>query len=185
MFHYADMLEFGKGVPPDMREAVRLYKLAAHRGYIPAMGYLGYLIFKGNGVAKNPESGIRILSGAAEAGDLASWMMLGDVMEELGQDAKAFACYMNVAQRGHPRGIFKIAVALERGKGCEPDAAQAAALYQKLIDAVSHTEAMVRLGEMRIDGRGGVTDVEGGTALVRRAAEMGNQNGIAVLNRLG
>jgi TPR repeat protein len=174
MFCYADMLEFGKGVPQNMAEAVRLYKLSAEKEYIPAIGYLGYLIYTGDGVPENRKAGLEIIATAAQAGDIASWIRLGQIFEQLGDNVKAVNCYKTAAEKGHSRGMLMWARALEKGSGCPKDEVHAAQLYQKLVAEYNNDQAMVFLGAMKIEGRGCPSDTEGGKALLRRAQQMGN-----------
>jgi TPR repeat protein len=181
MFCYADMLEFGKGVTKNMAEAVRLYRLSAEKDYLPALGYLGYLIYTGDGVPQNQNSGLQVIAEAAQRGDLASWMRLGQIFDKLGDTARAFDCYKTAAEKGHPIATFKLARALEQGSGCPKDPARAAQLYQGLIDEQNDDDAMVCLGIMKIEGRGVRTDAEGGKALLRRASQMGNKTAADLL----
>ena len=43
----------GRGVPPNPREAVRLYRLAAAKGHLGAMNNLAYMLKTGSGTDKN------------------------------------------------------------------------------------------------------------------------------------
>ena len=43
----------GRGVPPDPREAVRLYRLAASKGHLGAMNNLAFMLKTGSGTEKN------------------------------------------------------------------------------------------------------------------------------------
>ncbi|MBU6381575.1 MAG: sel1 repeat family protein [Betaproteobacteria bacterium] len=43
----------GRGIPPDPREAVRLYRLAAAKGHLGAMNNLAFMLKTGSGTEKN------------------------------------------------------------------------------------------------------------------------------------
>jgi TPR repeat protein len=68
MFNFADMLEFGKGVPKDTAAAVKLYRLAAQKGHITAIAYMGVLQIRGVIVPKDFNSGKLLLLMLTEAG---------------------------------------------------------------------------------------------------------------------
>jgi TPR repeat protein len=115
---------------------------------------------------------------------MASWLKLAHIFESYGDRAKAFECYKSAAEKGHPTALFKFAKALEQGCGCTQDVALAARCYQLLIDQDNSDDAMVRLAVIKIEGRAGAADVEGGKALLRRAAQLGNRTALEVLRRL-
>jgi TPR repeat protein len=69
MFRQADMLENGKGVPVDLPQAIRLYRMAAEMGHIRSIGYLGWLLFQGKGVPYDRLNGLKVMESAAKAGD--------------------------------------------------------------------------------------------------------------------
>jgi TPR repeat protein len=161
MFYYADMLESGKGVSQDMGKAVCLYKLAAEKGCLPAVGYVGFLIYHRNGVPQNQTTGLTVMTSVAEAGDSSSCLRLAQICKDHGKDAKAFEFYRRAAEKRHTLAIFHLARALEYGVGCAKDLGQAAHLYQTLITVRADDEAMVHLGVMKLAGHGIDTEVEG------------------------
>ena len=53
--------EQGKGVPQDLKEAVRWYRLAADQGYAVAKYNLGYCYAQGKGVPQDLKEAVRSL----------------------------------------------------------------------------------------------------------------------------
>jgi TPR repeat protein len=174
MFYYADMLEFGRGVPKNMEEAVKLFKLAAMKEHIPAVGYLGWLLYQGNGVPQDIEQGIKYLSVAAEWGDIGSMMRLGIACESKGKTQEAFALYYKAAERKHTAAILKVAKCYDEGIGVPKDQAAAAPLYQLLIEEANDAEAMTSLAVLKLSGNGVAKDRDGAVKLLKRASALGH-----------
>ena len=57
-------------------EAVKYLSTASNKEYLPAMAQLGELRLKGNGIEKNTQLGVRLLSHAARAGNTKAQMVL-------------------------------------------------------------------------------------------------------------
>jgi TPR repeat protein len=62
------MLEYGKGVPKDTREAIRLFKLAATKKHPKSIGYLGALMIRGVLIKRDAENGKRLLNNVVDMG---------------------------------------------------------------------------------------------------------------------
>jgi TPR repeat protein len=185
MFFYADMLEHGKGgLPKQMTMAVMLYALAASKGHAGAIGHLGYLAFQGEGVVRDIEGGIQMMQMAAEMGDIQSLMRMAEILEAAGNGPAALKYYLIVGASGYPAGLFHLSRCFELGIGCSPDPAKAAELYQLLIDQHNSADAMFRLGQLKVSGKGVQKDVEGGKRLLQRAAALGNNEAAQALMRL-
>jgi TPR repeat protein len=184
MFYYADMLEFGKGVAKNMPEAVKLYRLAAQKGYAPAIGYLGWLLVEGDGVQKDVDSGVRLLLAAADEGDVQSMIKLGGLLEKQGSLDKAFTFYKMAAETGAVRGVFHYARCLDDGIGVRADPAQAATLYQKLVDQANDCNAMYCLAILKLQGKGVRKDIDAGVKLLKRAIAEGHQGARRLLEQL-
>jgi TPR repeat protein len=178
-------LEYGKGVPKDMAQAIRLYRLAAEKEYIPAIGYLGWLMFQGNGLPKDVENVLKVMAAAAMDGDMPSVLRLAAVIEAQGKTNDAFQLYKRAASEGHAGGVFKYARCMENGIGCSRDPSAAAVHYERLVNQADHEEAMVRLAVLRINGTGVRKDVETGVKLLQRAASLGNAEAKQILKQLG
>jgi TPR repeat protein len=151
MFFYADMLEYGKGVPMDMAAAVRLYELAAAKGNTQALGHLGWLAVEGKGVPQNVESGLESVKCAADAGDLNSMLRLAPIFGALGNQRDMFEFYAQAFLRGSQTATFMFARCLENGSGCPKQPSAAASIYQLLIDGYNNRDAMTALGILKIN----------------------------------
>jgi TPR repeat protein len=69
MFNFADMLEFGKGVPKNPNAAIQLYKLAAQKGHSKSVAYLRFLMTQGVIMPRDIKAGQTLLVALAEAGE--------------------------------------------------------------------------------------------------------------------
>ena len=85
-------------------DAVRLYRLAAEKGYPPAMNNLGYRYFEGRGVPKDKAEAVRWFRRAAEMGDARSMDDLGSALADgIGvakHDAEAVRWFRRGADKG-------------------------------------------------------------------------------------
>jgi TPR repeat protein len=77
----ARVLEKGTGIEPNLEEAVSMMRELMVSGYLPAMGYYGWLLIKGTGRSVHLTAGRTLLTQAAEQGDLESCARLGEIAE--------------------------------------------------------------------------------------------------------
>ena len=78
----------GKGVPPNLSEAVRYFQLSAAAGSAPGQNNLGGLYRDGRGVPRDYAKAAKWFAASASQGDPAGMYNLG-LMYELGQGVKA------------------------------------------------------------------------------------------------
>ena len=71
----------GYGVPKDLQEAIRLFRLAAGQGYDTAQNNLGAMYENGDGVAQDWAEAIRLFEVAAYNGCAGAAAHLGDMYE--------------------------------------------------------------------------------------------------------
>ncbi|MGD8741986.1 MAG: tetratricopeptide repeat protein [Granulosicoccaceae bacterium] len=71
------MYEYGRGVKPNLAEAVAWYRRAATAGLAQAQNSLGFLYTLGQGVARNDEQACKWFSLAAEQGHAGAQLNLG------------------------------------------------------------------------------------------------------------
>lgn len=64
-------------LPQDTVKSIRLYRKAADRGYAPAMNFLGFKYYTGEGVSKNIDSSLYWIRKAADIGDITAAANLG------------------------------------------------------------------------------------------------------------
>ena len=78
----AKQLETGSPVrPPDLKQAVRLYRIAASGGHAPAMMRLAEIYEAGQGVPRNMGEAERLLHAAARTGDAEALIKLAQLYE--------------------------------------------------------------------------------------------------------
>lgn len=134
---YREAMELESKTPPDTTAAVKLYKLSAETGYVPAMRYLGFLLYGGKGSTHNAEQGIAWLKKAAEKGDAASWENLGWIYRHGAENEKsdrlAFEAFTQAAMTGRPESAFELAMMVEKGEGTECDTLSAIRYYEKAL----------------------------------------------------
>jgi TPR repeat protein len=120
---YAYILEIGKGVPQNIREAIQLYKLAANKRHPKLMGCSGFLQITGNSVKCDVERDLSLIQIQIPANDPKRYLYLGRIAdEELTERVdpqEAFAQYKRATDSGIPQGRLKVAGMLVAGRGTE------------------------------------------------------------------
>ena len=133
------MYEMGKGIPTDLAEAVRLYRLAADQGHAWANFILGNMYHNGMGVANDAVEAARLYRVAADQGLANAQFNLG-LMYELGEgmsndSAKAARLYRLAADQGLPHAQNGLGEMYAKGEGGVPkDFAKAARLFRLAAD---------------------------------------------------
>ena len=154
-----------RGTTPDPAEAIRWYGAAAQQGCVPAQYNLGRHLVEGDGVPMNAEMGAHWLRLAAVAGHPEAQYCLAGVYDDgtlLGDSsekaqAEAYKWYRKAAEGGKVEAQFAVAVALERGEGCEPDPEHAIDWYT-LAAENGHATAQFNIGVLYLQGRGVIPD---------------------------
>lgn len=85
----------------------------------------------------------------------------------------AIAQWQPLAQAGHARAQFALALAFEQGRGVARSAAEAARWYERAA-ASGLADAQYNLGNLHVDGRGVTRSAARAVALFRAAAEQGH-----------
>ena len=129
------LYEFGEGVPKNLIEALRLYRISAKAGDASGMTSLGFLYATGKGVARDPRQGRNWYARAANAGSVRA--MFNFAIMLLSQDGGA----MNVpeaakwlkeaAKQGHAGAMRQLAVLYDQGRGLPRNSEEAARLLLK------------------------------------------------------
>jgi TPR repeat protein len=151
------MYTFGSGVPKDLAEAVRWYRLAAEQGFAEAQYKLGVMYTFGKGVPKDSAEAARWCCLAAEQGFAGAQYKLG-VMYGNGRgvpkdSAEAARWCRLAAEQGFAEAQYKLGVMHGTGTGVPEDYAEAARWY-RLAAEQGFTEAQYKLGVMYSDGTG-------------------------------
>lgn len=124
-------------IPVDSAASTALYRLAAEKGFAPAMNYLGFRYFNGDYVKQNVDSALFWLAKAAGAGDIKAASNLGYLLSHDGavtHDYPQAVYWLNIASKaGLPTAQSLLADLLRQGLGVTQDTARAEQLYTKAI----------------------------------------------------
>lgn len=115
----------GRGVPGDLAEAAKWYKLSADRGFAPAQYRLANLYEKGTGVPRDIAAAKSLYEQAAAAGNASAMHNLA-VLHASGSDgaqdyAKAAEWFGKAAELGVSDSQFNLAILYARGNGVPQD----------------------------------------------------------------
>jgi len=113
------MYEYGHGVEPNIKEAIRWYREAARQGLPDAQNSLGFLYLLGLGVKPDPDMAAMWLHRAAGQGHSAAQTNLG-IMYTTGRGVekdheKAVELFRNAAQKGNAQAQGLLAQAYREG----------------------------------------------------------------------
>jgi uncharacterized protein len=129
MFNLGQMLEHGKGVKKDLKQAAHWYRLAARRGNTPAQSRLGHFYLKGNGVGQDKITAYKMLKKAAEAGSAESQLTLADMYADGNgipqDDATAVHWYQRAAKRGSIAAQARLSKMYVEGRGVRQSSPEA------------------------------------------------------------
>ena len=154
MFNYGLLLNDGKSVIVDKKEAARYMKLAADRGHSQAMHKYAIMLEKGEGVKTNHEESARYFKLAADKGEVEAMFKyacfkFGAVLSNDSNvvvDKKEAATYFKMAaDKGHLYSTFYYAAMLHKGDGIGVDLNEAVKYYEKAANK-GHIESMYRCG---------------------------------------
>ncbi len=132
---YREAMALEGMTPPDSAAAVGLYKQSAETGFLPAMRYLGFLLYNGKGTPRDAAQGIGWLKKAAEKGDAASWENLGWIYRHGNErsDSLAFEAFTKAAVSGRPQSAFELAQMIENGIATAPDTLLAISYFEQAL----------------------------------------------------
>lgn len=175
----------GQGVPQDLAEAVRLYRLASERGHAPAHFNLGMAYELGRGVGSDLASAFLHYRKAAEAGFAPAQFNIGNMYANgLGVTQDYFEAalwFRHGAEAGVPEAQYNLALAYELGRGVARDETVAQKWYRAAADR-NYARARYNLALMLEEGRGSAADPATAADLYRAAAL---QNFAPAQNNLG
>ena len=118
----------GRGVPPNLEEAVHWLERAANHGLAPAQYRLGSLYEKGQGVKKDIEAARRLYTAAANKGNGKAMHNLAVLYAEgISGDPdyrNAAQWFRKAADRGIPDSQYNLAILYARGIGVEQNFAE-------------------------------------------------------------
>lgn len=154
-------------------EAAAAYRRAAERGHPDAQNYLGEMLSKDRGIARDETQAVLWYRRAAEQGNASGQGNLGYMLENgvgaVRDRTQAVQWYHLAAEQGD-------AVAQTRLASMLRDDAQAVQWFRRAAQQ-GYAIAQVRLGNSLRDGRGIARDETQAVLWYRRAAEQGNASG--------
>lgn len=125
-------------IPVDSAVSTALYRLAAEKGYAPAMNYLGFRYFNGDYVRQDIDSALYWLAKAAGAGDVRAASNLGYLLSHDSAVTRDYpqAVYWltKAADAQLPVAQSLLADLLRQGLGAPKDTAKAELLYTTAIE---------------------------------------------------
>jgi hypothetical protein len=123
------MYDDGEGVPKDIAEAVRWFRLAADQGDVYAQYNLGVKYVKGEGVPQDSAEAVRWFRLAADQGAARAQCHLGFMYENgkgvPADDDEAVKWYRLAAEQGSPTAQANVVGMYLRGDGLPPGDAEA------------------------------------------------------------
>jgi TPR repeat protein len=187
----AELQAQGLGVPQNMPEALRWYRLAAKQGDKNAQFSLALAKLAGkDGPKEGPKDipGARdLLEKAAAQNHAGAWLQLGILALEgngVASDfAKAAENFRHAAELADPEAAYSLGLLYREGRGVEKDPQQAASWLKKAAEG-GFLAAQVEYGILLFNGDGIPADEAGGAKWLIRAANRDNpvaQNRLARL----
>ena len=142
----------GKGIDKDNVEAMKWAHLAADRGNVDAMDFVGSAYLRGVSAERNPVIAIGYFKAAAEGKSSQAAFNLGQCYfgaQGTEQDIpKALDCWKKAADAGHGRAAACAAMVYFSGEGIAPDPVQARCLAERAAE-LADPPGLVVLGEMQ------------------------------------
>lgn len=188
-------------IPVDSLRSTELYRLAAEKGYAPAMNFLGYRLISGEveAVGRDAAEGLRWLQKAAEAGDMKAASNIGWLLME-GRDVerdygKAAYWLSKAAQGGLPIAQSLLGDLYRDGLGVDADTLRADSLYREAFGR-GLPDAGYKIAALNSERYKGLTPEEAveegkyfyygyapseGVKLFYQAADAGNAEALALL----
>lgn len=133
----------------DLKEAVRLYHLAAEQGHTAAQIQLAFCYANGKGVNTDLTKAVQYYQPGAEKGDVFAQYQLGETYERLADYKGAVKYYQLAANQGEPKALLKLGEFYQAGLTTrkefgpvgihvtviEKDWAKAEEFYRKAVEA--------------------------------------------------
>lgn len=155
----------------DPMKAAELYEQAAALGDSASCSSLGYMLMTGEGIPKNEEKAVAMLSKASEMGDPKAMCNLGNLVLEK-DPSHALELFEKAGRMGNITGMRNAAVMYRTGAGIPLDAQKAV----EWLSLASETDvaSMATLAHILRTGEGVPSDKPRAADLYRRAAEAGD-----------
>ncbi len=160
---------------PDLERAFEYFSLAAAQGFPGGYGGLGYIYEHGWGDNRPDLAQARkFYRRAAELGDPAAMVNLGDLLARDGNDAEALQLYQNAANSDYAPAWHRLGLRHFSGSGEEaPDYAAARLCFLRAARR-GNAASWINLGIMYELGRGGAPDDYHAEECYLQAKQMGH-----------
>ncbi len=172
-----DMYLEGRGVSPDVANAVKWYRRAAEQGDAEAQRALGVIYYEGKGVTQSFTEAVKWYRSAAELGDAEAQVNLGTLYfkgDGVPQNyAEAAKWFRRAADQGSARAQYSLGVMYLGGQGVPQNAAEAVKWFQ-LASGRGLAQASDALGRMYSEGHGVPQSDDEALKWYRLAAEQGD-----------
>lgn len=168
----------GEGIDFNIPEAVRLIKLSAREGYIPAILKLAELCLEGQIIPQDYEEAFRLYHQAAELGSPEARLHLGECYANAvgtnADSAKAVENYKLSAEGGNPLANYILGNFYYLGKDVEKDL-QAAFRCYRLSALGENVKAGYSLGMCYLNGQGVEQNTEQAFVWLEKTSEKGEE----------
>lgn len=174
----AEIYARGLGTAQNLKEAERLYNLAAENGIPEAQFQAALSLIVGKTGMKDLVKAKAYLVKAIAGGHaLAPFNLAQLIMSEARTDAEkkqAYDLFLGAAEAGLPDAQYAVSQFLANGTGGVPFDEALARTWLERAARQNFDTAQLDLGSWLIDGIGGGKDYSAGFAWTKRAAEIGN-----------
>ncbi len=176
-YMFARLSNLGHVVPKDQPLAARMMRELSEAGYSGAMRDLGFMLYYGNGTAKNVTESATWFRKSAEAGDVTAMETVAALYESgtgIKEDkGEALRWSRQAADKGNASAMARVGRFYHNGISVKKDTAEAARWYRKAVDG-GDASAMNNLAVLLYDGDGVAKDRAEAVRLYKRAADLGN-----------
>ena len=175
-FSLGDMYRYGRGIPQDLKETLRYYKLSADQGNARAQSSLGYMYYKGEGVSQDYGKALRYYTASMRQEPAFAQLALGEMFLAEGSPenlTSSFPYLKLSADQGNADLQCVIGNMYFYGEGVPQDF-EAALRYYMLSADQQHMDAQFSLGTMYYKGEGVPQDFEAALRYYKLSADQGN-----------
>lgn len=139
LYHLATLYDRGYGpIVPDTVRSTELYIRAAEAGHNEAQNYLGYRLYRGDGVERNVEQALQWLENSAMAGNARAAGNLGYLLlygDGVAHDDENAAFWLQIAaDKGVATAMSMLGDLYMEGKGVELDSVKGMQYYRRAFE---------------------------------------------------
>ena len=176
-YMFARLSNLGHVVPKDQPLAARMMRELAEAGFSGAMRDLGFMLYYGNGTAKNVTESATWFRKSAEAGDVTAMETIAALYESgtgvKKDEAEALRWSRQAADKGNAGAMDRVGRFYHFGTSVKKDTSEAVRWYRKAADG-GVASSMNNLAVLLYDGDGVAKNREEAVRLYKRSADLGN-----------